>query len=121
MVDEGANRRIADRYALTAEIDLESEHNFYTGFTENISSGGLFVATHDLLDLGTTLEIRFTLPTSDRIIVAACEVRWQRLEQPNNPDFSPGIGIRFTQLEDQDRAAIDAFIKKRDTLFFDDE
>ena len=40
------NRRRQDRFSVELEISLETEHNFYAGFVENLSSAGLFIATH---------------------------------------------------------------------------
>ena len=42
------NVRAAERFDLEVKVDLESDHNFYTGLTQNISAGGLFIATHHL-------------------------------------------------------------------------
>ena len=114
--------RISDRKAFEAEIELsnESDHNFYTGFTENISSGGLFVATRDLKPIGTIMEIAFSLPGSGAKITARCEVRWQRLEQ-SHADSMPGIGLRFLDVDAAAAEAINTFIGQRGSLFYDDE
>ena len=109
------------RHPLCVEVNLESEHNFYTGFTENISSGGLFIATRDLLPLGVRTVVRFTLPDVSDEFELDCEVRWQRLEQAAGHGISPGIGVRFLNLGPDAEAFINRFLKKRETLFFDDE
>lgn len=114
--------RIFERKDYEAEIELsqQSDHNFYTGFTENISSGGLFVATRDLKPIGTKMEISFSIPGYDKKITTQCEVRWQRLEQPH-VDSNPGIGVRFTDLDPASAKAINDFIGTRASLFYDDE
>ena len=116
-------RRIATRKPFEAQIEVskQSDHNFYTSFTENISSGGLFIATRDLIDLGTIIEIGFTLPGREQKITTRAEVRWQRLEELNQVNSVPGIGVRFLDLSTDEADAINAFINERDTLFFDDE
>ncbi len=38
--------RESARVELSVEIDVDTDSNFYTGFTENISTGGIFIATH---------------------------------------------------------------------------
>jgi uncharacterized protein (TIGR02266 family) len=111
----------APRSPLCVEVNLESEHNFYTGFTENISSGGLFIATRDLLPLGVVTFVRFTLPNFDGIIEAECQVRWQRLEQASGSGISPGIGVHFLNLSVEHETAVNRFLAKRESLFFDDE
>jgi len=110
------------RHPFCIEVNLESEHNFYTGFTENISSGGLFIATRNLIPLGVRTVIRFSLPDVAKEFEVECEVRWQRLEQAAGTGISPGIGVRFLSLHAEEEAFINRFLKKRDTLFFlDDE
>lgn len=114
--------RVFDRKDFAAEIELsqESEHNFYTGFTENISSGGLFIATRDLKPIGTVMEISFSLPGASAKITTRCEVRWQRLEQ-SHVDSMPGIGVRFLDIDPAAAQAINDFIGQRGSLFYDDE
>ena len=120
MTQSESERRIQRRFPYRIEVNLESEHNFYTGFTENISSGGLFIATRELVELGTTLRVQFTLPDVDGPINVDCEVRWQRLEQGGGT-LSPGIGVHFLSLSTQEEGYVNAFLRKRETLFYDDE
>lgn len=112
--------RVHSRHNVAVELTLESDHNFYTGFTENISTGGLFISTRDLLPIGSTFQIHLSLPNMADCSID-CEVRWQRLEQLDNPESCPGMGVRFINLDERTSAAINAFIKERDTLFYDDE
>ena len=120
--DADTQGRVHDRRDIEAEIELsqESDHNFYAGFTENISSGGLFVATRDLKPIGTIMEINFSVPGHDAKVTTRAEVRWQRLEQ-SGADSMPGIGVRFLDLDPAAAQAINDFLGKRDSLFYDDE
>ena len=120
--DAAEQGRIHARRDFEAEIalSLESDHNFYTGFTENISSGGIFIATRDLKAIGTIMEISFSVPGHEAKITTRAEVRWQRLEQ-SHVDSMPGIGLRFLDLNDEAAQAINTFIGQRDSLFYDDE
>ena len=119
-MSETSNGRQNSRIELGVEVNLESEHNFYTGFTENISTGGLFIATRDMLPMGTQVQMVFSLSGGTEIR-ANVEVRWHRLEQTGSDGLSPGIGVRFLDLSEEQQAAVNAFIAKRDTLFFLDE
>src|SRR5690349_20071586 len=87
------NRRIHPRFAVDLDVSLSSEHNFYSGFAENISSGGVFIATHIAKRIGERLAISVNLPDG-RPIRCTGEVRWVRMysEHSNVP---PGLGIRF--------------------------
>jgi uncharacterized protein (TIGR02266 family) len=114
------NRRRAARYSVDLDVTMSSDHNFYAGFAENISSGGLFVATYVQRPKGDRMEIKLNLPGCPEPICAVGEVRWVRVfsERSNVP---PGLGIRFIELSAADQAAIERFLKDREPLFYDDE
>ena len=57
-----ASRREHVRIPVEVEVTLSSEHNFFVGWSENISEGGLFIATHQLEPLGTKLELTLVVP-----------------------------------------------------------
>jgi uncharacterized protein (TIGR02266 family) len=114
------DRRLG-RHPLVVEVSYSSEHNFYTGFSENISGGGLFIATRSPAPLGTVLEVTFTVPGLDEPCTAICRVRWVREDDGHSPDLVPGMGLQFAQLDSRARAAVELFLKHRDAIFFDDE
>jgi len=115
-VDE---RRQHYRAALQASVSLSSESNFYTGFTNDISEGGLFVATHNLAPRGTVMELEFSLSDEEEPIVVQAEVRWV-CEYSASSDGHPGMGLQFKNLQEKDRQRIERFVKMRETLFYDD-
>jgi uncharacterized protein (TIGR02266 family) len=114
-----ANQRQAPRINLEVDVTFESEHNFYTGFLENLSSGGLFVATHDIRRIGDTVEVRFTLPGRAEPVTATARVRWIR-EYGNSPDAAPGMGLQFVDLDPAVQKEIERFIALREPIFFED-
>lgn len=116
-----AHKRTFQRFPLKVEVGFTSEHNFYTGFVQNLSSGGLFVATHNPSKVGEVLEISFSVPGLERPCTALCLVRWIREYDPLVPDMVPGMGLQFSQLEPEARSAIELFIQHREPIFFDDE
>jgi uncharacterized protein (TIGR02266 family) len=104
-------RREHQRFTVELEVNVQSEHNFYAGLAENLSAGGLFIATHKL---------RLKLPDSPEEFLLKGEVRWVRVFNESS-DTSPGLGVRFTELPDGATAAIEKFLGQREPLFFDDE
>jgi len=116
----GAERRCHARRVFEAEVSIESQHTFYTGFAQNISSGGLFVATHDILPLGTKVDLSFTIPTWHQPIAVTCEVRWQRPNRMADGSYEPGMGVSFLTLTPEERGAVDAYIAQNQTLFWED-
>jgi uncharacterized protein (TIGR02266 family) len=98
---------------------MESDHNFYTGLTSDLSGGGLFVATHQIRPVGERIQLRFTLPTAREAIDAITEVRWVRAAALADGGGEAGMGLQFLQLAPQSKEAIKAFLKRRDSLFYD--
>ena len=108
-----------ERLDLEVEVDMVSEHNFFTGFSCNVSEGGLFVATYRVRDVGSLVEITFTLPGDETPIVARTEVRWVR-HHVNGSSVPPGMGLSFVDISPESVARISSFIKARDPLFYED-
>jgi len=113
------NRRVFPRFAVELDVSLSSEHNFYAGFAENLSSAGLFIATHVAKQIGEKLDISVNLPDGHPIQCTG-EVRWIR-EYSERSNVPPGLGIRFLDLQPADAAAIEGFLKDREPLFYDDD
>ncbi|HEV8325115.1 MAG TPA: TIGR02266 family protein [Myxococcota bacterium] len=116
----GPEQREATRFALAVEVTLGSEHNFFQGFAENISAGGLFVSTNDTHRIGTRFDVTFTLPELGRTCTALCEVRWVR-DYNTARDLPPGMGLSFVELRPSDASAIEVFLTHRESIFFDNE
>jgi uncharacterized protein (TIGR02266 family) len=108
------------RHNVELEVTMESETNFYLGLTENLSEGGLFIATHVLKPLGTQVEVSFKLPQVAEPIKVTGTVRWVR-EYSETSDTSPGMGVRFEHLNTSQFEQIRGFLAARDPLFFDED
>lgn len=115
IVDERAHNRI--RYQVT--LTLSSSSNFWTGLAEDISGGGLFVATYNTLPIGTQFGVTFSLPNCGSKINGTAEVRWLR-EYREGLEVPPGMGVCFLNLSEEDRKSIDDFVKNRETIFFEE-
>ncbi len=100
-------------------MGLESDYNFYTGLTQDISSGGLFVATSIQYRVGDRLRVRFSLPGRIEPITAETEVRWVRDPRAMKTDAPEGIGLRFVELPENAQAEISQFLSRRESLFYD--
>lgn len=100
------------------EVSLVSDSHFYTGLSENLSEGGVFVATHALRAVGDTIELTLSVPDSKPIEVVG-KVRWLR-DVSDRIDLPTGMGLRFISLSEEDARAIRRFLEKRAPLFFDD-
>ena len=117
----GIDLRRHNRIPMEADVDFSSESNFYNGFAENISEGGLFIATWQIGKVGDKVALKFRLPDSVDLIECEGEVRWLREQNPDTPDVAPGIGIRFVGMRPEQQRRVEEFIREREPLFFDDE
>ena len=114
--------RASERFELEVKVDLESDHNFYTGLTQNISAGGLFIATNAIRRIGDRITLKFLLPGADEPLAVETEVRWIRENSAlNRVDGATGMGVRFVNLSPEAAQAIQSFIESRDSLYYDDE
>jgi len=112
-------RRSFQRIAISAEIGLQSDTNFFTGFTEDISMGGIFIATFDIKPIGSQVSISFTLPNG-HVVMTGGIVRWVREYNPATPDMHPGMGIQFENVSDEDSKAIHKFFRQRSPMFYEE-
>jgi uncharacterized protein (TIGR02266 family) len=110
--------RAQPRVHVRTEVTFASDSQLYTGLSENLSQGGVFVATHVPRKVGEKLDLTLVLPDLEPIRTVG-EVRWVR-EVSDRIDAPPGIGLRFVSLTYEDATAIRAFLKMRAPLFFED-
>ena len=123
LAEHQPNVRAAERFDLEVTVDLESDHNFYTGLTQNISSGGVFIATHHLRRIGDRITLKFTLPGSAKVLEVETEVRWIRENTAllQAGESGTGMGVRFINLSAETQTAINSFVQSRESLYYDDE
>jgi uncharacterized protein (TIGR02266 family) len=109
---------VASRSGVEIEISFNSDHNFYTGVSEDISSGGVFIATHNSLPIGTQLDITILLPDKSNFTVGGT-VQWVREYSKLTADFAPGIGVQFDKLDQAATAKIKEFISQRSPVLYE--
>ena len=108
------------RVTVAAEVHLESESNLYAGITNNISQGGVFVATPELLGKGTVLDLEFSIPDGGPPIRTTGVVRWLR-ENLEDIEGPPGMGVQFVELAEPAKRRLECFVELRDTLYYDED
>lgn len=79
------------RHLLEIEVVVEHDGAKSAGFTENMSTGGVFVATYLAAKAGSKVEVTLTMRDGETVRLAG-EVRWQR---PSSSERWPGIGVKF--------------------------
>ena len=115
--------RVDAKLDIDFDIDLgskEDAHTFYTGFTKNISEGGLFISTSQYLEIGHKLTIQMGIPPNKEKTTLECEVRWVRRDDNHDLNGFYGVGVQFINLSPEIKSQINQFIKNKETLFYED-
>jgi uncharacterized protein (TIGR02266 family) len=106
-------RRTALRFQVDLELTLQSESTIWIGHAENVSDGGVFVATKELKPIGTEVEMTIKLPGDNMLPVwAVGVVVWIR-ETSGKADAPLGMGIQFRLIADDALRRVRNFIRER--------
>lgn len=101
------SKRKSPRIPAKLEISYGREENlteYSTGYTFNVSLGGLFLETSNPLPLKEKLKLKFTLSETSPPVVCRGQVAWVNSPvSPCNPTHPTGVGVEFFDLEDERR------------------
>ena len=106
------------RMTLSAKVTIRSQTNFFMGFSENISEGGVFISTLSPPGIGESIEIEIPIENSEKKVFVQGIVRWHR----RRPDgAATGCGIQFVDLQVDAKQAIENLIRhlRKEPLFVD--
>ncbi len=115
-------RRAAQRTAFDIHVGVATKHRLFVGLVDNISSGGLFIATDEALQTGDKIEVRFRIPDVDHEFHKQGKVVWVRPydELGNDRNTQAGAGIKILDLSEDEQRMLNTFIANHDPLFFVD-
>jgi len=109
--------------AVEAALGAHSATNFYKGLAAGdiVASGGLFVATYQVPEVGEPLLLKITMP-GGYAFEAKGVVAWRRDVQVSTPASgeTPGFGAQFSEISDEGRGLIQRYVRNREPLFHDD-
>ena len=102
---DDAERRIFDRYEVEWAVDCVASDTFLYASITNISEMGIFVRTTDPLKLNTKLRLTFAPPGAPPGAAFQLEgcVAWVNCVRENGDNPNPGMGIRFVDLQPDER------------------
>jgi uncharacterized protein (TIGR02266 family) len=118
-MDHSTQRRAHPRVALEVAVTLESDHNFYAGVVDDVSEGGVFIATHAPPPVGATVDLALTLGDGAAPFPCSGVVRWIRDYYPESPDAPNGCGVQWLSLSTAALDAIREFVAARSTLLYE--
>lgn len=108
---EQKNQRHTVRAPLIVEkVPIKDGYKTFFGYANNVSRGGLFIATVKPREPGERFHIELTLPTEpEHTIRSQCEVIWKRHYDKKGP-LEPGMGLKFVDISESDGDKIDAWV-----------
>jgi len=106
----GVERRAEERQGVDLDVGLGSAQKFYSGVAENLSTHGIFIATHALKLVGESMDIRIFLVEQSLPLQVSAIVRWTRAFRADR-DLPPGMGLSFTDLPPAEAKAIATFLQ----------
>ena len=92
-MSSGDEKRRTVREPVTLFVEYEGADDLVGDFTDNLSSGGTFVATSRTLPVGTQVQLVLSFPGLIEPIAIEGTVRWTR---DAGAAGDPGAGIEFT-------------------------
>lgn len=103
------DKRHSDREPVTLFVEYEGADDLVGDYTENLSTGGTFVATNRELPIGTIIQLVLGFPGLLEPIAIEGVVRWTRggntTGQVVQPGEEPGAGIEFAPGPARDQLA----------------
>src|SRR5947209_1518201 len=90
------DERLHERAPIEVGVHMSSVSNFYAGISNDISQGGVFVASTEPPPVGSLIEVVLTMPNSKTPYRAHGVVRWVRGAADVTEHGGPmGCGIQW--------------------------
>jgi uncharacterized protein (TIGR02266 family) len=106
--------RALPRYTARMRINFGTDASqLLSDYTLNLSTGGVFLETRNLMAEGTPLTVEFVLPHRNIPINCQASVAW--VNHPDlirNPNLPVGMGIQFLDLSTESIEAIRSYIQE---------
>ena len=101
---------------LKAEIRVyygDYQSKLLTGYSVDLSTGGIFLVTTCPFDIDDIVKLKFSLPGDDEKTVS-CDARvaWINYEDKRlKPEYSTGVGLQFVDLAPEELCSIVGFLE----------
>ena len=104
-----AGQRKEPRSSTVIQVDYHTAESFFRDFVDNISAGGMFIATPKPLEPGAQLRLEFLLPGCDYPIRVNGKVAWSR--SVSSEGQRRGMGVTLDSLSPNAKDKINTIIK----------
>lgn len=106
---KAVEKRRHRRVPVSVLIDYETADEFFHDHALNLSLGGVFIRTHQVLQVAPRLKIHFSFPEHEDFKDGWGTV--VRADRSADPDEPAGMGIAFDELDERARSAIDGLVR----------
>lgn len=119
----GEEKRGAPRAPIVLRIRLRypDVDTFIDKFSTNLSATGMFISTRTPRPEGTEVKFELRLVDDSPVVRGAGVVKWTRAFDPDRPRRAHGMGLEFTELDEQSRAVIEQVVAYKRSLGGDDD
>lgn len=83
---------------MVLKVKVDDGRKVFFGYAKNISRSGLFIATTNPREPGTSFQVEIPFPAPvNRKLTCTCEVVWKR-DFSAKSLYEPGMGLKFLDL-----------------------
>lgn len=109
LLDQNAPRGLP-RIPLEAPVRMRLREREWPGTARNLSRGGVFVESAELLDARAELALELALPETPLALASTAQVIWTRAPEP---ELAPGMGLRFLGLDRPTARQLSEYVEER--------
>lgn len=114
IVNNDPNRRSATRVRATFQVRYKTLDSLVSAYTENISKGGIYIRSRNILPLNTVVRIKLVMPHDGPEIECIGQVA-RIHEKKSDSDVPTGMAIVFRDMSTEHRAFIEDYISELST------
>jgi uncharacterized protein (TIGR02266 family) len=107
--------RKSPRIPKVLALSFKSKVGFIKAFSEDISTGGMFIKTTKPLAAGEMFILKLKLPDASETFKIDCEVSWNKTETSDPVKQPLGMGIKFIKISPKDHHRLKKELIKSET------
>ena len=109
----GQDRRQYQRIKLITKVTHVRGDFFHYYYSRDLSLGGIFLETREPFPAGATVVLEFPLPGISRRVTCPGKVVRVVLPVESDPSAVPGMGIQFTEMDEETKGMLAEFIANK--------
>jgi uncharacterized protein (TIGR02266 family) len=107
----GPTKRSTRRVPCNISMSIRNGEKVYKSKTLDISHGGIFLATEEVLAIGTLIDMTFQIPNSQKVVTAVGKVAWVG-RAPDGTGTTAGVGVKFSKIDPADLQVIVDYVNR---------